>query len=131
MCIRDRIGSQRLATRSQYETFLVTRAVLTETVLARRGDHAPYRRAFRDIGAFGLVAGLRFPGKARNAQGVRRILARQEATIGQRALQMIMAHIIGAPLEQRDLDRRTQRLAHCRDAVSYTHLDVYKRQETS
>ena len=47
-----------------------------------------------------------FLAKTRDAAGVGRILAGEETAIGQRAFQVVVADVVGAPLEQRDLDRR-------------------------
>ncbi len=60
---------------------------------------------------------MRELGKDRDAARVGGILAGQEAAIGQRPLQMVGADVVGAPLEQRDADRRLERIAHHRQVL--------------
>ncbi len=61
-----------------------------------------------------LAGGAREGGDAARVGG---ILAGQEAAVGQRAVQVIGADVVGAPLEQRDPGRRLERLAHHRQVL--------------
>ena len=72
----------------------------------------------RNINALTFIAGLADLGKTDNTTGIRSIGAREKATVGQRTFKVIVADIIGAPLEQGDAYRRAQCLAHDRNILS-------------
>ena len=112
------VGGQRLAARRENEAFLVLRAVLSQAIVARRGHQPPHRRVLGDVAAIGFVAGLAGLGETRDTLRVGGVLARDEAPVGQRVFEVIVADVVGAPLEQGDLDRRSQRLANGRDVAS-------------
>ena len=111
------IGSQRLAPGSEHEAFLVVRAILAKAVLARRGHQIPHRRIFRHRMAISLVASLRLFGEAGDTDRVGGVLTAEKTAIGLRSRQMVMANVIGAPLEQRHAHRRSQRLPDRRDVL--------------
>jgi len=113
----DQIGRHRLLAGLHDETFLVVRAVLAQAVVARRGHAVPDRGIFVHLKALGLVTGLRGLGEDRDATGIGGVFLGQETAVGQRALQVVGADVIGAPLEQRDLDRRLQDVAHHRQVL--------------
>ena len=108
------VGGHRVPPRGEDEAILVIRAILAEAVVARRGNHRPHRRIFRHAGAFGLVAGARDFGEASDALRMHDVLARQEAAFVERAFEVVVAEVVGAPLEQRDLDRHAEHVAHGR-----------------
>ena len=58
-----------------------------------------------------LVSALCGLGEDRDAAGVGGILAGQETTVGDGVLQVVGADVVGPALQQRDLDRRLQRVA--------------------
>ena len=113
----DEISFHRLAPCGQHKAFPVMRAVLAKAVIARRGHRAPNRRMLRNINALAFIAGLADLGKTDNTTGIRGIGARKKAAIGQRTFKVIVADVIGAPLEQGDAYRRAQRLAHDRNIL--------------
>ena len=107
----------RLAARVHHEAFLVMRAFLAETVVARGRDHRPDRRVFRHAREFGLVAGARDLRETDDLLQMRRILAgRQAAAVGG-ALQVVVTQVVRAPLEHRDRHRHRERVAHGRDVA--------------
>ena len=67
--------------------------------------------------AIGLVAGLCLFGEAGDADRVGGVLTAEKTAIGLRSRQMVMANVIGAPLEQRHAHRRSQRLPDRRDVL--------------
>ncbi len=113
----DQVGRHRLAPRLHDEAVLVVRAILAEAVFTGRRGVVPHRRVFRNFQTFGLVTALRHLGKHRDAAGVCGILAGQEAAVGQRAFEVVGADVIGAPLQQGDLDRRLEGIAHHRQIL--------------
>ena len=94
------------------EAFLVIRAILAQTVIAGRRHLLPDRRVFIDFQALRLVTTVCRARKGSDAPRVSRIFPAEEAPFTQRVLQMIVADVIGPPLEQGDLRRRTQNIAH-------------------
>ena len=109
------IGLLRLAARLHHEAFLVVRALLAEAVFTGRGDHRPDRGCLRHAREFGLVAGARDLRKTDDVLQIRGFLARRQAAVVRRALQIVVAQIVRAPLEHRHRDRHGERIAHGRD----------------
>jgi hypothetical protein len=100
MIDHHQIGGQRFAARRQDEAFLVLRAVLAEAVVARRGDHA-HTVAFSGTSAQSALSPLAgLFGEARDVPRVGGIVAGKETPVGQRALEMVVAEVVGAALEQ-------------------------------
>ena len=106
------VGSHGVASRREDEAVLVMRAVLAEAVVARRGDHRPHRRAFGHPGTLRFVAGARDLREAADALRVHDVLAGQETAFVERPFKVVMAKVIRPPLEESDLDRRPQHVAH-------------------
>jgi hypothetical protein len=100
------VGIQRLLARAHHKTFVVMLAVGAEAVVARGGDMRPDAGVFRHLGEIGPVAALRAPSETRDQLQVARVLARGQQPAGLRILKMVMAHIIGAPFQQRHRHRR-------------------------
>ena len=74
----------------------------------------PDRRALRHIRQPALVAALRHLGVGHDLGQMLHIFARFEQSVRLRQRQVVVAHIVGAPLEQRHRHRRFQRIAHHR-----------------
>ncbi|TLD45113.1 MAG: hypothetical protein FAZ92_02649 [Accumulibacter sp.] len=108
---------QRLTAGGEDEAFLVLRTFLAQAIVARRGDQRPHRRILGNVDTFGLVAAARRAGKTGDALRPGGVLAREEAAIGERAREMMVAEVVGAPLEQGHLDRQTERLADRRNVA--------------
>ena len=119
------VGRQRLAAGGENKAFLVIRAILAEAVVAGGRHHAPHRRTLRHVAAFAFIASLRFPGKAGDGASVPGILFREESAVGNGALQVVMADVIGPPLEQRRFHRHVEGSANGRQiAVEELVLQV-------
>ena len=113
----DDVGVERFLARLHHEAFAMERAVAAEAVVARRRDERPDRRVFRNVGELRAVAAL---GRARERDDLRqipRVGARRQPALARRALEMVMADVVGATLEQRDGDRRRQRVADQRQVA--------------
>ena len=93
------------------------RAFLAEAVVARRSHLHPDRRILRHIGQAALVAGIADLGVLLDLAQMLDVLARLEHPVRFRARQMVVAHIVRAPLEQRHRNRRLQRVAHHRQIL--------------
>ena len=113
----DDVRLLRLAARLHHEAFLVMRAFLAETVVARGRDHRPDRRSFRHAREFGLVAGARDLRETDDLLQMRRVLARRQAAVVGGALQVVVAQVVRAALEHRDRHRHRERVAHGRDVA--------------
>jgi hypothetical protein len=107
----------RLRTRMEHEAFLVVRAFLAQTVVARRGDLQPDRRVLRHIGHAALVAGTADLGVLFYFSQMFDVFASSETAIGKGPFQMIVAHVIGAALEQGDGNGRLECIAHHRQIL--------------
>jgi hypothetical protein len=107
MVDHHQVGRQRLTASGEDEAFLVLRTVLAQAVVAGRGDHRPHRRVLRHVGTLGLVAAAGRAGKTGDALRPGGVLTGEKSAIGERAREMMVAEVVGAPLEQGDLDRQT------------------------
>ncbi len=96
------------------------RALLPQTVLARRGDHRPHRRLLRQVGELREVAGLGARGPPRCAREHPRRAAtpKLERALGGGQIQAVPAQIVRAPLEQRHLHRQPQRFGEQRQIAA-------------
>ena len=99
------------------EAILVVRTVAAEAVLARRGHLRPYGRVFRHFRQAAAIPGLAGLGVGLDAREIDHVVAIQEAPVVLGALEVVMADIIGAALEQRHGDRRLQCVAHHGDVT--------------
>ena len=108
------LGIKRLAPRRQDEALLVIGTRLPEAVFARRRGISPGRRILGDFGQFAPVATGGCTRKMLYQPQVARRLARGQARLLEIVCQMIVADVIGAPLEQRDGDRHAKSIAHGR-----------------
>jgi len=108
------IGRLRLAPRRHDEALFCVGAFLAEAVVARRGRRQPGGGILRHGGALGLVAGRGGLGEAGDGEDVAGLLARQKAPFLAGALEVVVADVVGAALQQRHRRRRLQRVAHHR-----------------
>ena len=111
------VGHLRILPRGQDKTFLDVGTLLPEAVFARRRGCIPGGGIFRHVAALGLVTGFAVFGKACDLVQVRHRFARSQAPCIQRAFQVIRAHIVGAPLEQRNRRAHLQGGAHGRQVT--------------
>ena len=105
----DDVGVERGLARLQHEAVGMKRAAAAEAVVARRRDERPDRRVLRDVGELAAVAGLARARKRDDLRQVARVLARRQPALGRRALEMVVADVVGAPLEERERHRRAER----------------------
>ena len=113
----DHVGVERLAPRLQHEAVGVVRAVLAEAVVAGGGDERPDRRVLGDVGQLRAVAAL---GRTREGDDLRQVadvVARRQAVLARGALEVVVADVVGAALEQRDRDGDGKRVAHQRQVA--------------
>ena len=96
------VSFQRFFARFQHEALLVVRAVAAQAVFATGGNVAPDAGVFRHAVQLGFIAGAAGFGKAAHFFQVRHVLPRHETAIFARAFKVVMAHVIGAALEQGD-----------------------------
>ena len=113
----DDVGLERGLAGLQHEAIGVKRAVGAEAVVARRRDERPDRRILGNVGERAAVAGLRRARERDDARQMACVLARGEASLGGGSRQMMMADVVGAALEQRDRQRKTQRVADEREVA--------------
>ncbi len=113
----DDVGLERGLARLEDEAIGVERAICAEAVVARRRDERPDRRVFRDVGQRAAIAGFRRARERDDPGKVPRILARGQPAVGGGALQMMVADIVRAALEQRERDRELQRIANERQVA--------------
>ncbi|EDT08605.1 hypothetical protein BgramDRAFT_4758 [Paraburkholderia graminis C4D1M] len=111
------VGLLRLAARLHHEAVLVMRTLLAETVVARRRDHRPHRRRFRHAGELGFVAGSRDLREADDVLQIRGFLARRQAAVIGRALQIVVTQVIRAALEHGHRHGHRQCVAHGRNVA--------------
>ncbi len=109
------VGLLRLLAGAHDEAVLVVRALRTEAVVARGRDQIPHRRVLGHGGKLGLVARLGGLEEAVDLAQPRRVLPRRQPPVLRRALQVVMADVVGPPLQQRHRHRCIQGLAHGRD----------------
>jgi hypothetical protein len=88
------------------------RAVGAQAVLARRSDLRPHRRGFRNVHAFGAIAGRAHARETLDFAEIAHVLPACESAIRQRALEMMVADVVRAPFEDRHGHRELQRLAY-------------------
>ena len=113
----DDIRRKRLLAGLHDEALRVMRALGAQAVLARRSHVRPDARVFRDRRQVALVAGCAVAREIRNQRQVTRIVAAREPAFVLCALEVIMADVVGAALEQRHRDRHFERLAHDLDVA--------------
>jgi len=103
---------QRLAPRLEDEALLVIRALLAQAVLAGRGHLRPDRRVLGHVRQAAAVASQAGAGVTRDPLQVIDVRAALEAPVAPGALEVMVADVIGTPLEQGDAHRHAERLAH-------------------
>jgi hypothetical protein len=113
----DDVGIERFLARLHHEALAVEGAVAAEAVVARRRDERPDRRVLRDVGELGAVTALRCAREGDDLRQVACIGPRRQPPFARCALQMVMAHVVRATLEQRDGDRRRERVADHRQVA--------------
>src|SRR5262245_10440579 len=86
------------------------RTLGAETVIAGRGDQRPDRGALRHAGAVRLVAGARHAGKAPDTLEITDIVLTRQPPVLKRPLEMMMADVVGSPLQERYCHWRLERL---------------------
>src|SRR4030095_22715 len=97
--------------RLQDEAVAMECAVAAEAVVARRGDEWPDRRILGNIRKLAAVAGFAGARERDDLRQMTRVFARRQPPLGRRALEMVVADIIGAPFEERERDRHAERVA--------------------
>ena len=115
----DKVCRLRLAPRLEHVTATKLRTLLPETVLAGRGRLQPHRVVVRyrlelaDVAARGGPAPTLDPGEAARTRALkpRKLLAAKGDP------EPVLAQVVGTTLEQRDLDRPAERLAHERQVA--------------
>ena len=113
----DDVRFERRLARLQHEAVGVERAFGAEAVVARRRDERPDRRVLRDVGQRAAIAGLGRAGERDDLRQVPRVVARRKAPVGRGSLEMMVADVVRAALEQRERDRNLQRVAHERQVA--------------
>jgi hypothetical protein len=108
----DDVGLERFLARLHHEAVAVERAVLAEAVVACGRDEGPDARILRDVGQLGPIAALRSARERHDPGQVAHVVARREAVLARGALEVVVAHVVGAPLQQRDGHGRGKRVAH-------------------
>jgi hypothetical protein len=107
----DDVRFERRLARLQHEAVGVKRAMGTEAVVARRRDERPDRRVLGDVGERAAIAGRRRVRECDDAGQVARILARRKPSFRSGSRKVVVADVVGAALEQRNRQRKTQRVA--------------------
>ena len=94
------------------EAFVVMRAIGAEAILARRSHERPDRRVLRDLREVALVAARAVPGEGSDDRQVACIIPGRKTPGMLRALEVVVAYVVRAPLQQRDRHGHFQRLTH-------------------
>jgi hypothetical protein len=113
----DDVGVERVLARLHHEAFAMECAVAAEAVLARRRHHRPYPGVFGDVGELGAVAPFACPREGDDLRQVARVVARRQPSFACGALEVVMADVVRASLEQRDADRDGERVADQRQVA--------------
>jgi hypothetical protein len=108
------VGGQRLAPRTKHEAPLDVRAFLPEAVVTGRGRMDPCGVFFGQAGALGPVAGRAGLGEHPDASERCRDFRIGKAAVDELPLEMMVADVVGATLEQCRTDVQPERRAHCR-----------------
>ncbi|CPQ88699.1 Uncharacterised protein [Bordetella pertussis] len=112
------VGLLRLAARLDHEAVADARALLAQAVLARGGHALPDIGVFGHLRQLGAIAGLADAGKHLDLAQLADLGARlQGAVVALQAVEVVVADIVAAPLEQRGRHRRGQRLPHLRQVA--------------
>ena len=111
------VGLAGSLARLHHEAVLVVAAGGAQAVLARRGGLRPGAGALGHVLALAAVAAHGARGEALDALQVHDLLARAEHALLRVLLQVVQADVVGAPLEQRHVHRRAERLAHARQVA--------------
>jgi hypothetical protein len=117
MVDHHQIGGQRVAPRLHHEAALEVGTLAAQTVVARRGGRRPGRRVVGHARQFAAVAGLARCGEALDLAEVAHVLRIAEQPFARVALQMVVADVVGAALEQGHRHRHVQRRAHARQVA--------------
>ena len=121
----DDIGIERVLAGLHHEAVAIKRAVAAEAVVAGGRDKRPDAGVFRNVGQFGAIAAFARTRERDDFRQVAGVVARRQAAFARRALEVMVADVVGAALEQRDGDRRGQRVADQRQ-VAFEQL-ILKR----
>jgi hypothetical protein len=95
------VGRERLPARFHHETRVVARALRPQAVLPRGGDVRPDGGIFGHRGTGGLVSAARRPRKALDLVEVPDVVAALQPPVLERALQVVVADVVRAALQQR------------------------------
>ena len=110
-------GVERGLARRHHEAMLEMAAFAAEAGLAAGDRIMPGRGVLRNAFGLGAIAAGAGFGKAGDPGQPGGIVAVSEAPVGEVALQMVMADIVGAAFQQRHPDRRFQCLARSRQVT--------------
>ena len=113
----DDVGLERRLARLHHEALAEERAVAAEAAVPGRRHQRPDAGVLGDVGQLAAVAGLARAGERDDLRQVAGVVARRQPAVRRRALQMVVADVIGATLEQRQRGRRTQRVADQRQVA--------------
>ena len=113
----DEVGLGGALACLHHEALLVIPARRAEAVLARGGGLRPGGRRLRHVGALALVAGHGARREALYLVDVGHVLARRERALLRGTLEVVQAHVVGAPLEERGVHREPERIAHARQVA--------------
>ena len=111
----DHVGSQRFLACVHHEALVEVCALAAKAIFTGRRDVAPNRSGLGHVGEFALVSGGRGTSKGLDALQISYVRARRKHAARGGALEVVMADVVAAALEQRDGDRHFQRFAHERE----------------
>ena len=112
-----KVGLLRLLAGAHHEAFLVVRTFAAQAVVPCGRHELPHWRVLGYFGQLGLVPGRRGLGESADLAQPGRILLRRQPAVGLCPLQVIVANVVGPPLEQGDRDRHVQRMAYRRNVA--------------
>ena len=95
----DDVGVERGLPRLKDEAVTMKRAVAAEAVVARRRDERPDRRILRDVGELAAISGFGGARERDDLWQVTRVVARWEAALVGRALEVVVADVIRASFQ--------------------------------
>ena len=106
------VGFLRAATCRQHETVGMKGALTAQAVVAGGADLRPDRRGFGHTGQLTPVARGAGGAETLDFPDLARLFAAGQPSLADHTLQMMMADVVGAPLEQGDVDGNMQQSLH-------------------